>query len=66
MNGEALKIHIPSSTYPQFVHNSPLLSLLKRSKGAFCANFSATSGAKTQKSEELGVVAAKNFGAECG
>jgi hypothetical protein len=66
MNGEALKIHIPSTTYPQFAHNSLILSLLKRSKGAFCANFSATSGAKTQKSEELGVVAAKNFGAGCG
>jgi hypothetical protein len=55
MNGEALKIHIPSTTYPQFAHNLPLLSL-----------FSVASDTKNAESEEFGVVVAKNFGAECG
>jgi hypothetical protein len=66
MNGEALKIHIPSTTYPQFVHNRPLLSFLKRSKPPFRAHLRCQRRKKRKESEELGVVAAKNFGAGCG
>jgi hypothetical protein len=54
MNGEALKIHIPSTTYPQFAHNSLILSLLKRSKGAFCAYFASQMVRKRKESAQLG------------
>jgi hypothetical protein len=66
MNGEALKIHIPSTTYPQFAHNSLILSLLKRSKGAFCANFASLRREKRKESAQLGGRCAKNLRAEGG
>jgi hypothetical protein len=66
MNGEALKIHILSTTYPQFAHNSLILSLLKRSKGAFCANFASLRREKRKESAQLGALLAKNLGARCG
>ena len=66
MNGEALKIHIPSTTYPQFTHNSLILSLLKRSKGAFCAYFASQMARKRKESAQLGGRCAKNLRAEGG
>jgi hypothetical protein len=51
MNGEALKIHIPSTTYPQFVHNSPPSFVSKAFQTALSRPFGVTNGAKNAKSE---------------
>jgi hypothetical protein len=53
MNGEALKIHIPSSTYPQFVHNSPPSFVSKAFQTALSRPFGVTNGAKTQRKRKI-------------
>jgi hypothetical protein len=58
MNGEALKIHIPSTTYPQFVHNSPPSFVSKAFQTALSRPFCIAGGAKTQRKRE-------NLGAAC-
>jgi hypothetical protein len=62
MNGEALKIHIPSTTYPQFVHNRPLLSFLKRSKPPFRAHLALLTARKTQKARDFFAAPRKTLG----
>jgi hypothetical protein len=63
MNGEALKIHIPSTTYPQFVHNSPPSFVSKAFQTALLRPFGVTNGAKNAKSEGFLRCPPKNFGA---
>jgi len=49
MNGEALKIHIPSSTYPQFVHNSPPSFVSKASQPPFRAHLALLTARKRKE-----------------